>query len=191
MVEMVKILLILSGLVSFSVHAQMYFLGQGGYAFLNQDAATEHNVRPKGLSYAAGLGTRKDYLEVEGVLQKMSLAGEIDHDGAANSLIHEDTSLTLALNFYLSRSIYLRLGYAIHRINQSLEKPVSDASMAGARSAYNIQENVIIDGVTYGGGYVLFNGSKMDVFTQFENMNLSPAEATTWNFSLGFRFHWN
>lgn len=188
---MMKIWPFLIVLISYSAQAQMYFLGQGGFAQLNQDAASENNVRPRGMSYGAGLGIRKDYLEVEGILQKMSLAGEIDHDGAKNSLIHEDTSFTVALNFYLSRSFYARLGYAFHRIDQSLETPVSDASMAGARTAYNIQEDAIIDGVTYGGGYVIYNGKKLDIFTQFESMNLSPAEASVWNFALGFRYHWN
>lgn len=169
----------------------MYYLGQGGYAQLNQDAAAEQNVRPTGLSFGGGMGLRKDYIEVEGILQKMTLAGDIDHDGQKNSLVHKDTSFTIAMNFYLNRNFYARLGYSFHRIDQTLEKPVSEASMEGARSAYNMQEDVLIDGVTYGGGFVLYNGSKLDIFTQFENMNLSAADATVWNFALGFRYYMN
>lgn len=186
---MMKVWPLLIVLVSYSAHAQMYFLGQGGYARLNQEAAVENNVRPVGLTYGAGVGFREDFYELEASLQKMSLAADIDHDSTVNTLKHEDTTFTLAFNFYLSKRLYLRLGYAFHRIDQTLENEVSDASLEGARKAYGMQEGAAIDGMTFGGGYVIYDGNKLSVFTQFETMSMSAADANVMNIALGFRFY--
>jgi hypothetical protein len=110
---MVKIILFLTGLVSFSTHAQIYYVGQGGYLKLAQAGAKENSVYPSGLSYGGGIGFRKNYFEFESLIFKASGEGALIHDGIKNKFQHEQTSLLLGLNFYLNKHLYARFGYSI------------------------------------------------------------------------------
>jgi hypothetical protein len=77
----------------------------------------------------------------------------------------------------------------MNRIDQSLDKNISAASMEGARKTYDFHENAIADGVTYGGGFVLYDSSSLGIFTQFENLSMPSANANTLNFSVGIRVY--
>ena len=186
---MLKLLLFLTILISMPALSQPYLLGQVGYGQLNQEALDSNNVNPSGLTYGIGGGVRQNYFEFEGVLQKLDLSGDVDHDGAGNTFKHEQTSITFALNFYLSKSFYARLGYSINRIDQTLEEAVSAASMEGAREAYKMKEDTNADGVVYGAGYVFYDSGKLALFSQFESLSMPTADANVWNISLGFRYH--
>ena len=186
---LIKFIVLLTFLISHSAFAQGYFLGQAGYGQLNQRAISSNNVYPSGYTYGVGGGIRQSFFEIEGLLQKIDLAGDINHDGASNGIKHEQTSFTFAINFYLSKRFYARLGYSMNRIDQSLEEKISDASMEGARKSYDLHENANADGVTYGGGFVLYDSSSLGIFTQFENLSMPSASANTLNFSVGIRVY--
>lgn len=177
-------------LVSFSAGAANYYMvGQGGYLKLSQDAAVENNVSPAGLSYGGGLGFRKDFFEFEAILLKGSGEDDIIHDNQDNSLVHDQTSLLLALNFYLNKSFYIRAGFGVHKIDQQLGDEVNAASAEGAKEEYGIVENEVSEGVLFGGGFVLYNGKSMDLFTQVERYSYSSIKSGAWNASLGFRYY--
>jgi hypothetical protein len=184
-----KILLFLTILLPALCQAQVYGLLQGGYSQLNQDSIADHKVYPSGMSYSAGLGIRKDYFELEASYQKFSGKGEIDHDGQKNSLIHQQSSVILALNFYLSKKFYARLGYGFHMVDQTLDKDISDASASGARKAYGMKEDSMTGGVLYGAGFVLYSGTRASIYTQIENATMSSLGASAWNGVLGIRIY--
>lgn len=115
---------------------------------------------------------RSGAFEFEGMLLKANLSGDIDHDGQGNTLNHAQTSLILAFNFYLTKSFYARFGYGFHRVDQALGDEVSAASQEGAEKAYGLKENTVTEGVTYGTGFVLYDSTKLGVFTQFEIFRL-------------------
>jgi hypothetical protein len=186
---MFKFLTSLSLLIAFPAFAQMYVLGQGGYGQLKQTAAAANNVYPSGLTYGGGIGVRQKFFELEGLLAKTDLASEIDHDGSKNTLKHSQTTFNLSLNFYLNKRLYLRMGYAFNRIDQTLGKDVSAASEEGAKQTYGMNKNLIADGITYGGGVVIYDGSKVSLFTQLDSLNLPASKANVWNVSVGFRFY--
>lgn len=186
---MLKFLIFLTLLLSGGVHAQVYGLLQGGYSQLNQQKIASNNVYPVGPTMGAGVGLRKNFYEFEGSFQKFNLAGEIDHDGKSNTLKHAQTSLIFAFNFYFNKRFYARFGYGFHKVDQTLDKEVSDASMEGARKAYDLQEDKITDGILYGAGFVLYDGNKMSIYTQFENMHMSSISASAWNVALGLKLY--
>lgn len=188
---MIKTLLFLTVLLSFSAQAQIYGLLQGGYGQYSQQDAADKKVYPSGTTYGAGLGVRKNFFEVEAVFEKFSGKAEIDHDDKSNSIIHKQSSFLLALNFYLNKSLYARLGYGFYRVDQSLDKPVSAASEEGARKAYGIKEDVLSDGVLYGAGFVIYDGKKINIYTQFENQVITSLKANAWNVSLGFKMYFD
>jgi len=63
------------------------------------------------------------------------------------------------------------------------------ASLEGARKAYDLQEDKVTDGVLYGAGFVIYDGKKLSIYTQFENMHMSSINATAWNAGLGFKVY--
>lgn len=189
MTKRISLLLFLTCFVCLPAKAQYYFSGQGGYLQLSQDAAADKKVTPTGLSYGAGFGRRKDFFEFEALLLKASAEDEILHDGEENTLVHEQLSLILALNFYLTKKFYLRGGFGVHKIDQSLGDEVSETSELGAKKAYGMAEDEVVEGITLGLGYTLYNGKNTDFFVQLEHYNYPSVESAAWNASLGFRFY--
>lgn len=186
---MLKYLLFLTVLLSSVVKAQVYVLGQGSYSQLNQQKQASNNVYPSGTGYGAGVGYRKRFYEFEGSFQKFNLSGDINHDDKSNSILHSQISFIMAFNFYFTDRFYGRFGYGFHKIDQTLDKEISDASTEGARKAYNLQEDKMTDGILYGAGFVLYNGRKISIYTQIENMHMSSISASAWSASLGFKFY--
>jgi hypothetical protein len=184
-----KFLLFLTILLPTLCQAQIYGLLQGGYSKLNQDSIAEHKVYPSGTTYSGGIGVRKEYFELEASFQKFSGKGEIDHDGKKNTLMHEQSSVLFALNFYLNKRFYARLGYGFHQVDQKLEKEISSASESGARKAYGMKEDVLTDGVLYGMGFVIYNGTRVSLYTQIENATMPSLGASAWNGVLGLKIY--
>lgn len=166
-----------------------YFLGQVGYLKLTQEAAVENNVSPVGTSFAGGVGFRKEFFEIEALFLKASGEDDLVHDGQDNKMIHQQSSLIFAVNFYLTSSFYARVGYGLHRIHQELDKPVSEASQTGADKAYGLVDKDTSEGLILGGGLVLLNGRNIALFTQIEKYQYTSIKSGAWNASLGFRFY--
>lgn len=184
-----KFFLFLTFLLTFKVQAATYIVAQGGYMKLAQDAAMESNVTPAGFLYGGGLGIRKDYFEFEALILKGSAQDKIRHDGRDNTLVHEQTSLILAMNFYMLKSLYVRAGFGVHKVDQTLGDQVGAASQIGARASYGMIEDDLTEGVILGAGYVLYNGKHMDIFTQIERQDFSSVESGVWNATLGFKWY--
>lgn len=186
------ILILLTILISkpgFSADPQTYLIGQAGYMRLYQDGAADNNVFPTGMTFAGGVGFRKDYLEFEGLFMQGSLEGEINHDNAKNDIVHSQKSLILGANFYLNSRIYARFGYGFHKVQQQVSKDISQASEAGAIEEYGLNESVLTEGIVFGGGLVLISAKSIALFTQVERFDYSSIKASAWNASLGFRFY--
>lgn len=183
-----KFLSILILFVAFPAWSSVYFVGQGGLLRLYQKAAEENNVVPQGFSYGGGIGFRQNFFEYEAVVLKSTAEADVKHDGQSNTMVHNQSSILLALNFYLKKEIYLRVGYGFHRIDQRLGKETSDASAAGAKEAYDFQEKAVSEGVFFGGGYVIFDTKSLDCFVQLERFDFSTYDAGAWNVSLGIKF---
>lgn len=186
---MKTLLLFLTLLLPALGQAQIYGLGQVGYARLNKEEPASKRVFPTGMTFGLGIGVRRDFFELEASYQKFSGSGDINHDKVDNSLIHKQSSFILALNFYLSKKFYARLGYGFYKVDQSLDKKVSDASTEGARKTYGIKENVMTDGFVYGAGYVIYDSSSMAIYTQIENQNMSSLGASSLSGVLGIKVY--
>lgn len=186
---MKKLILFLTLLLPSLAKAQIYGLLQAGRAQLNQKEAASHKVYPAGMMYSAGVGMRRDFLEFEAAFQKFNGLGEMEHDGIKNNLVHEQWSLNLGFNFYFSQRFYARFGYGFHKIHQSLEDQVSAASQEGAIKAYGLKKNILTDGILYGLGFVIWDGTNMSVYTQLENMMMASLNASEWNAALGIKIY--
>jgi len=168
--------------------ADIYVNGFGGWASHGQDSMLDSNTRPTGLVYGAGFGQRYNYYEFELNASSGKLTSDIEHDGAKNTIQHEQFQATLALNFYLLRSLYVRLGYALTSVEQSTKTPVSGASGEGLQKEYKLEDKKT-DGVVIGGGWVWSELGKMNLYLQYDYYMLPDIKATQHQASAGFRWY--
>ncbi|MBY0518692.1 MAG: hypothetical protein K2P81_17410 [Bacteriovoracaceae bacterium] len=148
----------------------------------------DSKTRPIGLAYGAGIGKRYDYYEFELNVSKGNYSTDIEHDGVKNKLLNEQTQYSLSMNFYLIKSIYARIGYAITDLTQSPETPVSGASGDGLTKAYGLEENKF-DGLLFGGGWVFAPFKSAKVYLQYEYFSIPSIKATQHLMSAGFRWY--
>lgn len=169
--------------------ARTFFTGEVGYLTLRQAPALENRVSPRGPSFGGGLGFRQQYYEFEAKFLSSTAEDDVIHDDQKNTMVHEQKSYLLGFNFYLTKSIYLRAGYGMTRVNQTLKKEVSAASEAGAKKSYGLAENKVTDGPLFGGGFVFLDRRSLLLYTQLEYMSFASLKGGAWNASLGFRFY--
>lgn len=162
----------------------------GGWAAHNQDSFEDSSTRPTGLSYGAGIGRRIGFYEFELNASSGKLTADIEHDGEKNTLVQEQFQVTLALNFYLLRNLYARMGYAITSLEQTTEKEVAGASGEGLVKEYGL-EDVKSDGLVLGGGWVFGDFSSAKFYAQYEYYMMPDIKATQHLMSVGMRWFFN
>lgn len=166
----------------------MFFTAQGGYLAVSQDKSSKNDVYPTGTSFGGGIGFREQFYEFEAVFFQAKAEAEINHDNSKNKIIHDQASLLLNLNFYITQRLYARMGYGLHKVDQTLDKKVSPASEAGAKAAYGLSSNDLEDGINLGAGFVFLKARDFSLFIQTERGGLT-SESSFWNSSLGVRIY--
>lgn len=159
----------------------------GGWAAHNQDSLEDSSTRPTGLIYGAGIGRRISFYEFELTASSGKLTTNIEHDGEKNTLVQEQFRVTFALNFYLLRHLYARMGYAITSLEQTTEKKVTGASGEGLIKEYGLKD-VKSDGLVLGGGWVFGDFATAKFYAQYEYYMLPDIKATQHVMSAGLRW---
>lgn len=138
-------------LCSYSLWAGTYLGLSGGYQAFSSPSVDKYKVAMKGPTFGGFVGVGKDFVGLEGFYQDLSSSGSIKHDGETYTFDNKIQAYGAALRFSFS-SIYLRLGYAHYRMDQSLG--ISDESIrAPAEAVYDIQKETNKSGVLYSLGY--------------------------------------
>lgn len=130
LISITLMILLLTSLVG---HASTGIALYGGYAQHRQDDMNDTKTYPTGLTYGAGYLMRKEFYEFEVFVKKGSLNVDITHDNSKNTIEQDQLQLGLALNFFMTKSIYARLGYSFSKLDQKFQKPMSTAIEAGAK----------------------------------------------------------
>lgn len=165
-----------------------YVVGSIGYGKHSQDAMKDSNTYPIGQSYGAGMGYRNNFYEFELMAMKSNYQVKIEHDGLANTLIHDQSLFNLSLNFYLFRHLYIRMGYGLAIIDQKTATSVSGASGEGLRQAYGLQRDKI--GVANVGlGYLFSIGARTNFYAQYEHLMMGDISGSQSQVALGFRWY--
>jgi hypothetical protein len=166
---------------------EAYINAFGGWAAHNQESMEDSSTRPTGLSYGIGLGRRISFYEFELNASSGKLTTDIEHDGRSNTLVQEQFQVSLALNFYLLRNYYVRMGYAITSLEQTTETEVTGASGEGLVKEYGLKD-VKSDGLILGGGWVFGDFAKAKIYAQYDYYMLPDIKATQHLLSLGMRW---
>lgn len=161
----------------------------GGYAQHRQDSMNDTKTYPSGMTYGAGYLMRKEFYEFEVFVKKGALNVDITHDNSKNTIEQEQLQLGLALNFFMTKKIFARLGYSFAKLDQKFQKPMSAASLAGAKKEYGLVEEKLVDGLNIGAGYVLLSGSKIDFLVQYDFFYYNKIKATQNSISLGIKYY--
>ncbi len=185
-IKKIYFVLILQAILGTVCAEENYFNAFGGRGAHNQESMEDSKTRPFGLAYGAGIGKRFDFYEFELNVSKGNYSTEIEHDGVKNKLLNEQIQYSLGFNFYLVKTIYFRLGYAVTDLKQSPETPVSGASGDGLTNAYGLKEDKF-DGVLFGGGWVFAPFKSARIYLQYEYFSLPQIKATQHLMSIGLR----
>lgn len=138
-------------LSSLSLSATTYLGLSGGYQAFSSPSVEKYKVPLKGPTFGGFFGFGKDFVGLEGFYQDLSSSGTIKHDGESYTFDNKIQAYGGALRFSFS-SIYLRVGYAQYKMNQSLG--ISDESIrAPAEKVYDIQKDASRNGALYSIGY--------------------------------------
>lgn len=162
------------------------FAGMGQH---HQESMTDSKTIPQGQAFGASFGRRMNYYEFELTLSKGTYTSDIEHDGRSNTINHDQLQFSIALNFYLVKNIYLRIGYGLTDIEQSTETKVSGASGAGLEEEYGLVRDKIT-GLVLGGGYAIVQTSSIQVYVQFEHHVMSEISASQNLATAGVRFYY-
>ncbi len=163
----------------------------GGYAQHRQEEMNKSHTYPSGMTYGAGLLQRKEFYEFEVYVKKSSLAADITHDNNKNTINHDQFQFGVALNFFLTKKFFARLGYNFAKITQKLDKPMSEASTAGAQKEYGLLKNEFVDGVNIGAGYVFFSLRSTDFVVQYDYFYYNKIKANQSSISLGLKYYFD
>lgn len=136
---------------SFSLSAGTYLGFSGGYQAFSSPSVEKYKVAMKGPTFGGFIGVGKDFVGFEGFYQDLSSSGSIKHDGQTYTFDNKIQSYGAALRFSFS-SIYLRLGYAQYKLDQSLGIP-DESIRTPAEAVYDIQKDTSKSGVLYSVGY--------------------------------------
>jgi hypothetical protein len=162
------------------------FAGMGQHY---QESMTDSKTVPQGQAFGVSIGRRMNFYEFELSLSKGIYTSDIVHDGQSNTINQDQLQFTLALNFYLVKNIYLRIGGGITDIDQKTETPVSGASGVGLAQEYGLVNDKITN-VTIGGGYAIIQTSSFQLYLQFEHHVMSDIAASQNLATAGLRFYY-
>lgn len=184
----------LLGLILFCLSTQAFadeamvslFAGMGQH---HQESMTDSKTVPQGQAFGASFGRRMNFYEFELTLSKGTYTSDIEHDGRANTINHDQLQFSIALNFYLVKNIYLRIGYGLTDIEQTTDTPVSGASGAGLEEEYGLVKDKIT-GLVLGGGYAIIQTSSIQVYVQLEHHVMSEISASQNLVTAGVRFYY-
>lgn len=138
-------------ILSFPASAGTYLGLSGGYQAFSSPSVEKYKVAMKGPTFGGFIGVGKDFVGFEAFYQDLSSSGSIKHDGESYTFDNKIQAYGAALRFSFS-SIYLRLGYGLYDLNQSLG--ISDESVrAPAEKVYGIESDASKTGALYGLGY--------------------------------------
>lgn len=165
-----------------------YVFGQTGMLTHNQQTVSDE-LNLSGNSFGAGAGVRLEYIEFEASFLSGKAEEKITHDNQKNTFMHAQTALLLASNFYLTRFLYFRFGYGLHRIEQKFKSPMGAVSAEGAKREYRVVEEDTLGGMILGAGAVLPIG-KAALYLQIEKLHYND-DLGAWNSSLGLKFYFD
>lgn len=127
------------------------------------------DANPTGKTYGIGFGSKIDYVELGFFYRAFSLETPINHDGVANKISHDGSSLGVDMNVFLNGHISLKLGYATHRYKEKLKTSVTTSTLDGIKTIYGLEEDHHSSNFFYGANLDILGSKSFDIYTSVLN----------------------
>lgn len=163
------------------------FVGQG---YHQQESMMDSKTQPVGVLYGIGMGRRFNFYEFELSVSSGAFTADVEHDGEANTVTHDQLQVNLAFNFYIVKHFYLRLGYGLTDVDQSTEVKLTGDAAAGFQSEYDLKSQKVTAPLI-GAGVSFVQTSKLQLFVQFEHHIITEIKAIQNQFTAGLRYYFN
>lgn len=137
------------------------------------------NTQPEGSTIGASIGSKMSYVELGLFYRVTKLMADINHDGAANRVIHNGKSYGVDMNVFLNRHLSLKLGYAFNSYQENLDSPVSAQTAKAIKSSYGLEENYSKSSIFYGANLDIFGAKIFDFYTSVLHFPMGDNKSTT------------
>lgn len=185
-INIVKIIILMLLGIS-NANALTYIGVAGNYSRVSYESMEQYKVKPKGTGFGYMLGFRSGFLGLEFSYVGTNASGEIIHDGASNTINHDQKSYTMNMNVFLNPRLFFKFGYGIYKINHSLETDVASYTRDAIAETYGFK-NESHGGLHYGLGFDFFKVNKgFNAFVSIDRYQFD-SEGTTTTVQLGIKY---
>ena len=164
---------------SFAADSQTYVRLDYGLGEFKSDKLDSLNSKPTGSTIGASIGSKMSYVELGFFYRQMSFEADINHDGAANKIIHDGKTFGLDMNIFLNNHLSLKLGYAFNSYKEKLGTTVSTPVLNAIKSSYGFEESYSKSNVFYGANVDIFGAKKFDLYASVLHFPMGDSKSTT------------
>lgn len=180
MKKLVTILIILiSTQSSFGADGLTYVRIDYGVGEFKNDKYDSLNSKPKGSTIGASVGSKMSYVELGIFYKKMSFETDINHDSAANKIIHDGKTFGVDMNVFLNNHLSLKLGYAFNTYKEKLGTPVSSTVLNAIKASYELEETHNTSNIFYGANLDIFGAKTFDIYASVLHFPMGGSKSAT------------
>ena len=175
-----KTVLIFASILScFSTFGLSYLGVNGNLSKVSYEPMSKYNVEPIGLGVGYLFGMRSGFAGIEFSYSGLKAKGKIRHDSADNTIIHTQGTYAAMLNLYLNPRLYFKFGYALYKVDHTLENGVTSAKEASIKDIYGMM-NSSKGGLAYGLSFDFFKVNRgFNLYTSIDRYAFDKLGTTT------------
>jgi hypothetical protein len=137
------------------------------------------NSKPTGSTVCGSIGSKMSYVELGLFFRKNSFEKDINHDGAANKIIHDGKTFGADMNIFLNNHLSLKLGYAFNTYKEKLGTSVSLQTLSAIKTIYDLEESHNTSNIFYGASFDIFGAKKFDVYASILHFPMGNGKSAT------------
>lgn len=174
----------------FAAETDTYFRLDYGIGQFKTEKLDNLNANPSGSTFGIGFGTRINYIELGLFYRNFSFEADINHDSAANKIVHKGKAYGIDMNVFLNKHLSFKFGFAVHNYKDTLATSLSATDTTIVKSIYGLEDKFSSSGIYYGANVDIFAGKKYDVYASVTQYPMGDGKSTT-TAQIGIRIYMN
>lgn len=164
---------------SFGADSKSYVRLDYGLGEFKSEKYEALNAKPTGSTLGLSVGSKMSYVELGLFYRQMSFEADINHDGAANKIIHDGKTFGVDMNIFLNNHLSLKLGYAFNSYKEKMGTAVSTSVLNAIKSSYGFEESYNKSNIFYGANLDIFGAKKYDLYASVLHFPMGDSKSTT------------
>lgn len=179
MKKLITFLFLITTQLSFGADSPTYLRIDYGVGEFKSDKYDSLNSKPKGSTIGASVGSKMSYVELGIFYRKTLFETDINHDSAANKIIHDGKTFGVDMNVFLNNHLSLKLGYAFNTYKEKLGTSVSSAALNAIKTSYGLEETHSTSNIFYGANLDIFGAKKFDLYASVLHFPMGDSKSAT------------